>query len=201
MTRSLLAAGLLACLGMLPLHAQAPTGQPAPAGPLPQVYMPEQLNPVQLQARNAVSSLRDSVSAAGGALSRLGNDAQSTSLQVLESRASTVLDKCLAAERQRTTSVAQLSSAKLTAPGEIKAQKDMLKEMDKLKKTLDQCTTTYRPLAQRGKGQEVKDYGPSRAKPILAGLQQFDQSLKPFSKAMQIQFRPMLNDAGKSPID
>ena len=73
-----------------------------------------------------------------------------------------------------------LSAAPLTETGEIKAQKQMLKEMDKLKKPLDQCLATYQPLAQRGKGQEVRDYGPSRAKPILAGFQQFDQSLKPF---------------------
>ena len=111
------------------------------------------------------------------------------------------MDRCDAAERQRTQSIKQLSAAPLTTPGELKAQKDMLKEMDKLKKSLDQCLATYQPLAQRGKGQEVRDYGPSRAKPILAGFQQFDQSLKPFSKAMKIQFRPMLNSAGKSPLD
>ena len=39
----------------------------------------------------------------------------------------------------------------------------------------------------------MRDYGAARAKPILAGFQQFDQSLKPFSKAMNIQFRPLLN--------
>ena len=45
----------------------------------------------------------------------------------------------------------------------------------------------------------MRDYGPSRAKPILAGFQQFDQALKPFATAMKIQFRPMINSAGKSP--
>ena len=34
----------------------------------------------------------------------------------------------------------------------------------------------------------------------VKGLQEFDQSLKPFAKAMNIQFRPLLN-AGKSPLD
>jgi hypothetical protein len=201
MTRALITAGLLAFLGTSHLRAQAPAGQPQPSGAaLPQVYKPEQLNPVQRQARDAVSTLRDSVAAAGGALARLSVDAQTTSLQVLESRASTVVDHCASAERQRTQSVKQLSSAPLTAPGELQAQKDMLKEMSKLKKSLDLCTSTYQPLAQRGKGQEVRDYGPSRAKPIIAGLQRFDQSLKPFATAMQIQFRPLLN-AGKSPLD
>lgn len=201
MTRALIAVGLLAFIGTTHLAAQAPAGQPQSAGAaLPQVYKPEQLNPAQKQARDAVSTLRDSVAAAGGALARLGADVQTTSPQVLESRASTVVDRCAAAERQRTQSVTQLSSAALTAEGELKAQKDMLKEMGKLKKSLNLCTSTYQPLAQRGKGQEVRDYGPTRAKPILAGFQQFDQSLKPFSMAMQIQFRPLLN-AGKSPLD
>ena len=201
MTRALIAAGLLAFLGTTHLHGQSQPMPQQPAGAaLPQVYKPEQLTPVQLQARNAVSTLRDSVAAAGGALSRLAADVQTTSLEVLESRASTIVDRCGAAERQRVASEEQLSTAPLTAPGEIKAQKDMLKEMGKLKKSLDLCSKTYTPLAQQGKGQEVRDYGPSRARPIMKGLQEFDQSLKPFSKAMNIQFRPLLN-AGKSPLD
>jgi hypothetical protein len=200
MTRAFFAAALLAFIGTTQLRAQAPTSQREPAAALPQVYKPEQLTPVQRQARDAVSNLRDSVSAAGGALARLSADVQTTSLQVLESRASTVVDRCAAAERQRTNSVTQLSTAALTTEGELQARKDMLKEMSKLKKSLDQCHATYQPLAQRGKGQEVRDYGPSRAKPILTGFQTFDQSLKPFAKAMQIQFRPLLN-AGKSPLD
>ena len=202
MMRALITAGVLAILWTPSLRAQAPAPPPGNSGAgLPQVYMPEQLNPVQKQARDAVALLRDSVSAAGGALAGLSADAPSTSLQVMESRAATVVDRCEAAERQRTQSVKDLSTAPLTTPGELKAQKDMLKQMDKLKKPLDQCLTTYQPLAQRGKGQEIRDYGPARAKPIIAGFQQFDQSLKAFATAMKIQFRPMITSAGKSPLD
>lgn len=201
MTRALIAAGLLAFLGTTRLHGQSQPVPQQPAGAaLPQVYKPEQLTPVQFQARNSVSTLRDSVAAAGGALSRLAADVQTTSLQVLESRASTIVDRCDAAARQRIVSEKQLSTAALTSPNELKAQKDMLKEMGKLEKSLDLCLKTYAPLAQHGKGQELRDYGPSRAQPIIKGFQAFDQSLKPFSKAMNIQFRPLLN-AGKSPLD
>ncbi len=202
MTRALIAAAVLAMLWTPRLHAQAPTQPPKNSGAgLPQVYKPEQLSPVQKQARDAVSTLRDSVAAAGGALSGLGADAPTTSLRVLESRAATVVDRCAAAERQRAHSVTQLSTAALTEPGEIKAQKDMLKQMSMLTKPLDQCRSTFQPMAQLGKGQEVRDYGPSRAKPILAAFQHFDQSLKPFATAMQIQFRPIINSAGKGPLD
>jgi hypothetical protein len=201
MTRALITAGMLAMLSTPSLRAQASAPPPNSGAGLPQVYKPEQLSPVQKQARDAVSSLRDSVAAAGGALAAFSADAPTTSLQVMESRAATAVDRCNSAERQRTQSMKDLSAATLTETGEIKAQKQMLKEMDKLKKPLDQCLATYQPLAQRGKGQEVRDYGPSRAKPILAGFQQFDQSLKPFSTAMKIQFRPMINSAGKSPLD
>jgi hypothetical protein len=202
MTRALIAVAVLAILWTPRLHAQAPAQPPKnPGAGLPQVYKPEQLGPVQKQARDAVSTLRDSVAAAGGALAGLGADAQTASLQVLESRAATVVDRCAAAERQRAHSVTQLSEAPLAEPGEIKAQKEMLKQMDKLKKPLDQCLATYQPMSQRGKGQEVRDYGPSRAKPIIAGFQQFDQSLKPFATAMKIQFRPILSNAGPSPLD
>jgi hypothetical protein len=200
MTRALIAAGLLAFLGTTLLHGQTQPAPPPQGVALPQVYKPEQLTPVQLQARNAVSNLRDSVAAAGGALAGLGADVEKTSPQVLESRASTIVERCAAAERQRTTSVQQLSSAALTESNELKARKDMLAEMDKLKKSIDLCSKTYTPLARQGKGQEVRDYGPSRAKPILKGFQQFNQSLKPFAAAMHIQFRPLLN-AGKSPLD
>lgn len=168
---------------------------------MPDVYRPEQLNPVQKQARDAVSLLRDSVTAAGGALSLLNRDITTTSAQVLESRVSTVVERCAAAERQRVASEQQLSSAALNQPNEVKAKKDMLKSMNALKKPLDQCTATYTPLAKAGKGQEIRDYGPSRAKPIIAGLQQYNEAIKPFSKAMNIQFRPIISDAGKSPLD
>lgn len=201
MTRALIAAGLLAFFGSTPLYGQSQTTPPPQGVALPQVYKPEQLTPVQLQARNAVSVLRDSVAAAGGALAALGADAQKTSPQVLESRASTIVTRCASAERQRTASMQQLTAAALTEPNELKARKDMLGEMGKLKKPLDDCTRTYTPLAKPGKGQEVRDYGPSRAKPILKGFQQFDQSLKPFAAAMHIQFRPLINEAGKSPLD
>ncbi len=202
MTRVLITAGALAMLWTPSLRAQAAAQPPkdAAAG-LPQVYKPEQLSAVQKQARDAVSSLRDSVAAASGALAALSVDAPTTSLQVMESRAATAVDRCNSTERQRAQSMKALSTAPLTEPGELKAQKQMLKEMDKLKKPLDQCLATYQPLAQRGKGQEVRDYGPSRAKPILAGFQQFDQSIKPFATAMKIQFRPIINNAGKSPLD
>lgn len=201
MTRSLIAAVFLASIGTTHLHGQATQPPPQQQGvALPQVYKPEQLTPVQLQARNAVSTLRDSVAAAGGALNKLGTDGQMTSPQVLESRASTVVDRCAAAERQRVASAQQLSTAALTEPNEIKARKEMLSQMDKLKKSIDLCTKTYTPLAKQGMGQEVRDYGPSRAKPIIKGFQEFDQSLKPFASAMHIQFRPLLN-AGKSPLD
>lgn len=201
MTRSLIAAVFLASIGTTHLHGQATQPPPQQQGvALPQVYKPEQLTPVQLQARNAVSTLRDSVAAAGGALNKLGSDGQMTSPQVLESRASTVVDRCAAAERQRVASAQQLSTAALTEPNEIKARKEMLSQMDKLKKSIDLCTKTYTPLAKQGMGQEVRDYGPSRAKPIIKGFQEFDQSLKPFASAMHIQFRPLLN-AGKSPLD
>ncbi len=201
MTRSLIAAVFLTSIGTTHLHGQATQPPPQQQGvALPQVYKPEQLTPVQLQARNAVSTLRDSVAAAGGALNKLGTDGQMTSPQVLESRASTVVDRCAAAERQRVASAQQLSTAALTEPNEIKARKEMLSQMDKLKKSIDLCTKTYTPLAKQGMGQEVRDYGPSRAKPIIKGFQEFDQSLKPFASAMHIQFRPLLN-AGKSPLD
>ena len=89
MTRALITAGMLAMLWTPSLRAQASAQPPNSGAGLPQVYKPEQLSPVQKQARDAVSSLRDSVAAAGGALAAFTPDAPTTSLQVMESRAAT----------------------------------------------------------------------------------------------------------------
>lgn len=199
MKRVLIIAGFLVWLASPRLQAQT-AALPKDAG-VPNVYTPEKLSPERRQARDAVSTLRDSVSAAGGALAKLSADINTTSLQVLESRASTVVDRCAAADRQRAKSAEELATAQLTTPGELKAQKDMVAEMNSLKKTLDSCAATYQPLAKPGKGQEVRDYGNARARPIIAGLQKYEQSLKPFATDMKVQFRPLLNNAGKSPID
>jgi hypothetical protein len=207
MTRTLFLTGCLA-LSVAPLagaqSAPAPTQQqatpPKGSGSIPQVYVPEKLSPTKLQARNAVSILRDSVSVATGALSSLSADITTTSSAVLVSRAATVVDRCNAVERQRKHSIEQLSVLQFTDPDELKAQQDMLKSMAQLQKPTDQCLATYVPLAKPGKGQEIRDYGNARATPIMTGFREYAAGLKAFSKGMDIQYRPMLN-AGASPLD
>ena len=72
--------------------------------------------------------------------------------------------------------------------------------MDKLKKSLDLCTKTYTPLAQPGRARKCAITARRARSRSSRACRSSISPLKPFSKAMNIQFRPLLN-AGKSPLD
>jgi hypothetical protein len=143
--------------------------------------------------------LRDSVSAAQGALANLERDYQKASAANLEGRAANITRRCAGALRTLPTARHLLATAELTTPEHERGRDDMLKSMDRTKPVLDDCRRTFEPLSQQGKGEEVRGYGNQRAKPITKGLSQFEGSVPPFSRALGLDLHTVLR-AGKSPV-
>lgn len=158
------------------------------------------LTPVQVASIEAIGSLNDSVSAAAGAIAALQRDLGTKTPDVLVGQARTVQDRCAATELQRVRSIDSLKAQRFTTDSEKTGQRDMLASMKALKKPLDKCAAVFGPLSVAGKGEEVRAYAISRAKPVVKGLNDFNRTVVALSKKMKLPVRNVLR-AGPSPTD
>lgn len=158
------------------------------------------LTPVQAASVEAIGSLNDSVNAAGGAIAALQRDLEQKTPGVLESQARLVRDRCAATEVQRVRSIDTLKAQVFVTETEKRGQRDMLASMTKLKASLDKCESVFGPLAEQGKGEEVRDYAISRSKPVVKGFKEFNRTVVDLSKKMSLPVRPVLR-AGPPPAE
>lgn len=175
----------------------------APAAPLwaqAAVVPKTALTAQQQAALTAIRDLRDSVLVTSSLLASLQRDLAQKPGPSLEALAGHITIQCEASERQRVSSRKLLASQAFTDKVMLQGQKNMLASMDQLQKPLATCGAVWSPLAQSGKGEEVRGYGISRSKPIVAGLNAFERSVVDVSKDLQLPVREVLR-AGPSPAD
>jgi hypothetical protein len=153
----------------------------------------------QEQSQRAVILFRDSLVAAQASLAALERDYEKASAAALESRATTIAERCAAAARTLPVARQLLVSAELQGPEQDRARRDMLTALDRTKPTLGTCETTYRPLGAPGHGEEVRSYGNLRAKPIKKELTKFEQSVYSFARGMGLEVRDIVR-AGPAPV-
>jgi hypothetical protein len=188
MTRSIILAAALAT-GVVP--AARAQGMVVPNTPLTRE---------QQAALDAIRDVRDSVVAASSLLAGLQRDMDRKPAPTLEEQARRITAQCSAAERQRVVSRKALAAQKFPDQGMRNGQKAMLTSMDQLKAPLGKCNTTYAPLGAAGKGEEMRDYGVSRSRPIVAGFSDFERTVVANAKQLKLPVREVLR-AGPSPID
>jgi hypothetical protein len=157
------------------------------------------LSPAQEQAQKGIMLLRDSVLGAQSALQQLERDYQQAAPSTLESWARQIADRCGAAQRTVPVSRALVSGAEFTQREMVKGQKDMVAAIDRTSKSLQGCSSTFGPLAERGKGEEVRAYGNSRAKPIRKELEKFGRAVHDAAGTLDLDIRTLTN-AGKAPV-
>jgi hypothetical protein len=186
MTRIYALAGLLLVAG-----TQAARGQG--------VTVPTTLTGEQQAALEAIRDLRDSVVAANSLLAGLTRDINQKPASALEEQARRIAAQCSVAERQRVSSRTKLAAQRFPGADATSGQKRMIANMDRLKQPLAACGTTYLPLSKPGKGEEMRGYGISRSKPVVAGFTDFEKSVVALSKEMQLPVRDVLR-AGPSPV-
>ncbi len=175
----------------------------APAVPLwaqAAVVPKSALTAQQQAALTAIRDLRDSVVVTSSLLASLQRDLAQKPAPSLEALAGRITSQCEASERQRVSSRKLLASQKFTDKVMLQGQKNMLASMDQLQKPLATCGAVWRPLSQSGQGEEVRGYGISRSKPVVAGLNAFERSVVDVSKDLQLPVRAVLR-AGASPAD
>ena len=157
------------------------------------------LSPAQEQAQKGIMLLRDSVVAAQGALQQLERDYQQAAPRTLESWARRVADRCAAAQRTVPVARALVSAGEFVQREMVKGQKDMLTAIDRTVSPLKDCEATFGPLAAQGKGEEVRAYGNSRAKPLRKEFEKFDRAVQQAAQALDLDIRT-LTHAGKAPV-
>lgn len=154
----------------------------------------------QQAALTAIRDVRDSVVVTSSLLAALQRDLAQKPAPTLETQARRITAQCEATERQRVSSRKLLAAQKFPDKTMLQGQKNMLASMDRLQKPLATCGTVWSPLSHEGKGEEVRGYGISRSKPIVAGLNAFERSVVDVSKDLQLPVREVLR-AGPSPAD
>lgn len=163
------------------------------------VVVPTTLNNEQQAALEAIRDLRDSVVLANSLLAGLTRDINQKPASALEEQARRIAAQCSVAERQRVNSRTKLAAQKFSGADATSGQKRMIANMDRLKQPLAECNTTYLPLSKPGKGEEMRGYGISRSKPVVAGFTDFEKSVVALAKEMQLPVRDVLR-AGPSPV-
>jgi hypothetical protein len=179
----------LALAGAAPAAAQQPIMKSGP----------KVLSPDQAQAQQGIILLRDSVVAAKMALAQLQRDYAAAGDRTLEGWAGQIVSSCGAAER--TAPVArQLVAAGSFVPAQMeRGQRDMLAAIDRTRATLAECRDTFSPLAQPGKGEQIRGYGNATAKPLIKKLDKFDQAVHNAVRALELDIREVTK-AGKGPV-
>ena len=164
-----------------------------------QVVVPTTLTVEQQAALEAIRDLRDSVTVAKSLLAGLQRDIDQKPGSALEEQARRIAAQCSVAERQRVNSRASLAAQVFPGADATTGQKKMIASMDRLKKPLATCGTTYLPLSKPGKGEEMRGYGVSRSKPVVAGFSDFEKTVVSLAKQMKLPVRDVLR-AGPSPV-
>ena len=187
--RMLVVLAALALAGAAPCAAQS---QIVPSGP-------KALSPEQEQAQKGIMLLRDSVLTVASALRQFQRDYAQASPRTLEAWARNAADRCAAAGRTVPVARALVASGNFVPTEMAKGQKDLVAAIDRTSKTFRSCDDTFRPLAERGKGEEVRAYGNRRAEPLIKDLQKLEAAFHQGIKLLGLDLR-VVTRAGKAPV-
>jgi hypothetical protein len=153
----------------------------------------------QAQAQKGIMLLRDSLVATGSALRQLQRDYDKVSPRTLEGWARQVADHCAGAERTAPVARALVGGGSFIPSEMARAQKSMVQEIDRTTNALRSCQSTFRPLAEPGKGEEVRGYGNRRAEPILEQFKKYDAAAHRTALALDLDVREVFK-AGQAPL-
>ena len=149
-----------------PLTAQAVVSEPV-------------LDSVQVELRDHLYRMRDTLTLVEGATARIARDLKTSSDQVLRSRARTVSDRCKVAAGARPEPDPRKSRARLTSA------------LDTLEIKLTQCTTEFAGLATPARSQELRDYGVGRGDRLREAVRVVDAALSLyFATAIGTRYMP-----------
>lgn len=171
----------LALLGLAlatPLTAQTVVSEPV-------------LDAVQVELRDELYRLRDTLTLVESATARIARDLKTSSDQVLRSRARSVSDRCQAAAATVGPARTLVTERARPEPDPRKSRAQLTTALDTLELKLTQCTTEFAGLATPARSQELRDYGVGRGTRVREAVRAFDVALGLyFANALVIRYMP-----------
>lgn len=149
------------------------------------------LDAVQVELRDELYRLRDTLTLVEGATARIARDLKTSSDQVLRSRARSVSDRCQAAAATVGPARTLVTERARPEPDPRKSRVQLTTALDTLELKLKQCTTEFSGLATPARSQELRDYGVGRGTRVREAVRAFDVALGLyFANALGIRYMP-----------
>ncbi len=149
------------------------------------------LDSVQVELRDQLYRLRDSLTLVEGATARIARDLKSSSDQVLRSRARTVSDRCKVAAEAIPPARTLVAERARPEPDPRKSRARLTGALDALEVKLTQCTVEFAGLATPTRSQELRDYGVGRGDRVREAVREVDEALNLyFSTAVGTRYMP-----------
>lgn len=177
MTRTTSLAIFAICLAT-PLAAQTVVTEPV-------------LDPVQVELRDELYRLRDTLTLVEGATAIIARDLRSGSDQLLRSRARTVSERCKVAASIVPPARVLVTERARPTPDPRKSRAQLTSALEELEGKLTQCTTEFAGLATPDRSQELRDYGVGRGAKLREAVRAFDIALGLyFANAIGTRYMP-----------
>lgn len=161
-----------------PLTAQAVVSEPV-------------LDSVQVELRDHLYRMRDTLTLVEGATARIARDLKTSSDQVLRSRARTVSDRCKVAAGAIPPARTLVAERARPEPDPRKSRARLTSALDTLEIKLTQCTTEFAGLATPARSQELRDYGVGRGDRLREAVRVVDAALSLyFATAIGTRYMP-----------
>lgn len=183
MTRTASLACFAICLAT-PLTAQTVVTEPV-------------LDPVQIELRDELYRLRDTLTLVEGATAVIARDIGSSSDQVLRSRARTVSERCKVAASVVPPARILVTERARPMPDPRKHRAQLTSALEELEVKLTECTTEFAGLATPDRSKELRDYGIGRGAKLREAVRAFDLALGIyFPSAIGTRYMPKAGRTG-----
>jgi hypothetical protein len=154
------------------------------------------LDPVQVELRDELYRLRDTLTLVEGATALIARDLRSSSDQLLRSRAKAVSERCMVAASVVPPARVLVTERARPMPDVRKSRAHLISALEELEVKLTQCTTEFAGLATPDRSQELRDYGIGRGAKLREAVRAFDTALGLyFANAIGTRYMPK---AGRS---
>ncbi len=157
------------------------------------------LDSAQTAVRDALYRLRDTLTVVNAATSRIARDLNTSSDEVLRSRARNVADRCTSGVGTAADARAVVARHQLPVRDPRKLRDQLTRKLEALEGDLQACQTEFRRLAAPANHEELRGYGVGRGDRVRAATRAYQPAVEEyFKEALGIRYLP--NRAGGTPI-
>jgi hypothetical protein len=149
------------------------------------------LDSARVTLRDALISLRDSLSSIHAAAGRLQRDYRESSAASLLSRAMVMREACARSSRTVPPTKEVVAASKASTDLRRKRQRELVEALDQLRVALTRCEADFGAMGKSGQGEQVRGYGNDRAGRTQAAIRKYSWVAESFLAAMGIKVAPL----------